>query len=51
MNSEQMAERITSRYQPDHDYEAGDLDEDRHPMHSDPLCKVCGRAATSYRHN
>lgn len=47
-NLDQMMSRVTDRYEPDHDYEPGD---DTHPMHTDALCTVCGRAATSYRHN
>lgn len=31
---------------PDHDYEPGG---ERHPMHTDPLCRLCGRPKTDHR--
>lgn len=27
-------------HNPQHDYEPGD---NRHPMHTDPLCRICGQ--------
>jgi hypothetical protein len=31
---------------PDHGYEPGD---DRHPMQTDPLCRLCGEAKRRHR--
>lgn len=39
----ELADRIADR----HDYEPGDT---RHPMHTDPACRVCGRPARDGSH-
>lgn len=43
-----MEGRMTISNEPEtHDYEPG---EDTHPMHTDPLCRVCGQPKRSSAH-